>query len=150
MKRSLIAFTFSLSLIAPNAFAFDFGSMLQQAAPVTDAVVANTAVGSNPLVKNLTSSLGVTPTQAIGGSAALFNEAKKDMKPADFQSLSSSMPAIGSLMSAAPASSAPVADQFSKLGMKPDMVTKFTPFLLDYVTKGTTPGMAQLVQAALQ
>lgn len=150
MKRSLIALSFSLSLITPNAFAFDFGSLLQQAAPITDAVVASTPVGANPLVKNLTSSLGVTPTQAIGGSAALFGEAKKDMKPADFQSLTSSMPAIGSLMSAAPASKAPVADQFSKLGMKPDMVTKFTPFLLDYVTKGTTPGMAQLVQAALQ
>ncbi len=150
MKRSLIACAFSLFLIVPNAFAFDFGSMFQQAAPITDAVVANTSVGKNPLVKNLTSSLGVTPTQAIGGSAALFGEAKKDMKPADFQSLTSSMPAIGSLMSAAPVSSAPVTDQFSKLGMKPDMVNKFTPFILDYVTKGTTPGMAQLVQAALQ
>lgn len=133
-----------------NAFAFDFGSLLQQAAPVTDAVVANTSVGSNPLVKNLTSSLGVTPTQAIGGSAALFGEAKKDMKPSDFKSLTSSMPAIGSLMSAAPTSSSPLTDQFSKLGMKPEMVTKFTPFLLDYVKSGTTPGMAQLVQAALQ
>ena len=150
MKRSLITFAFSLSLLSSSAFAFDFGSMFQQASPITDAVVANTSVGKNPLVKNLTSSLGVTPTQAIGGSAALFGEAKKDMKPSDFQSLTSSMPAIGSLMSAAPASSSPITDQFSKLGMKPDMVTKFTPFLLDYVKSGTTPGMAQLVQAALQ
>ncbi len=29
MKRSLIAFAFSLSLITPNAFAFDFGGMMQ-------------------------------------------------------------------------------------------------------------------------
>lgn len=150
MKRSFLTFAFFLSLVTPNAFAFDFGSLLQQAAPVTDAVVANTSVGSNPLVKNLTSSLGVTPTQAIGGSAALFGEAKKDMKPSDFQSLTSSMPAIGSLMSAAPTSSSPLTNQFSKLGMKPEMVTKFTPFLLEYVKSGTTPEMAQLVQAALQ
>ncbi|MDP3465931.1 MAG: DUF2780 domain-containing protein [Sulfuricurvum sp.] len=150
MKRSLIAFAFSLSLIAPNAFAFDFGSLLQQAAPVTDAVVANTSVGSNPLVKNLTTSLGVTPTQAIGGSAALFGEAKKDMKPADFQSLTSSIPAIGSIMAAAPASTSPLTTQFAKLGLKPEMVGKFTPFLLDYVKSGTTPAMGNLVAAALQ
>jgi len=149
MKRSLIAFLFSLSLI-PNAFAFDFGSLLQQAAPVTDAVVANTSVGSNPLVKNLTTSLGVTPTQAIGGSAALFGEAKKDMKPADFKSLTSSIPAIGSIMAAAPASTSPLTTQFAKLGLKPEMVGKFTPFLLDYVKSGTTPAMGNLVAAALQ
>ena len=150
MKRSLIAFAFTFFLIAPNTFAFDFGGMMQQAAPVTDAVVANSSVGSNPLVKNLTSSLGVTPTQAIGGSAALFGEAKKDMKPADFKSLTSSMPSISSLMAAAPASTGTLTSQFAKLGMKPDMVNKFTPFVLDYVKSGTTPAMAQLVQAALQ
>lgn len=150
MKRSLVAFAFSLVLITPNAFAFDFGGMMQQAAPIADTVVTNTSVGSNPLVKNLTSSLGVTPTQAIGGSAALFGEAKKDMKPADFQSLTSSMPAIGSLMAAAPASTGTLTSQFAKLGLKPDMVNKFTPFVLDYVKSGTTPAMAQLVQAALQ
>lgn len=133
-----------------NAFAFDFGSMLQQAAPVTDAVVANTSVGSNPLVKNLTSSLGVTPTQAIGGSAALFGEAKKDMKPSDFKSLTSSMPSIGSIIAAAPASTLPLTAQFAKLGLKPEMVGKFTPFLLDYVKSGTTPAMGNLVAAALQ
>jgi len=149
MKRSSLIFALSL-LVSVPAFAFDFGGMLQQAAPVTDAVVANTSVGSNPLVKNLTSSLGVTPTQAIGGSAALFGEAKKDMKPADFKSLTSSMPAIGSLMAAAPASTGTLTSQFSKLGLKPEMVDKFTPFVLDYVKSGTTPAMAQLVQAALQ
>jgi len=53
MKRSLVAFAFSLVLITPNAFAFDFGGMMQQAAPIADTVVTNTSVGSNPLVKNL-------------------------------------------------------------------------------------------------
>lgn len=133
-----------------NLSAIDFGSMLQQAAPVTNAVVANTSIGSNPLVKNITSSLGVTPTQAIGGSAALFGEAKKDMKPADFKSLTSSMPAIGSLMSAVPASTSPLTAQFAKLGLQPEMIGKFTPFLLDYVISGTTPAMGNLVAAALK
>lgn len=133
-----------------QANAFDFGGMLQQAAPITDAVVSNTSVGQNPLVKNLTSSLGVTPSQAIGGSAALLGEAKKDMKPADFNSLTSSMPAISSLMSAVPVGKGTLASQFASYGMKPEMIDKFTPFITDYVSKGTTPGMAQLVLAAIQ
>lgn len=150
MKHSSFLFALSLSLITANAFAFDFASAIQSAAPVTDAVVANTSVGSNPLIKNITSSLGVTPTQAIGGSAALFGEAKKDMKPTDFKSLTSSMPAIGSLMSAVPASTSPLTAQFAKLGLKPEMVDKFTPFILDYVKSGTTPAMGNLVAAALK
>ncbi|OYZ57022.1 MAG: hypothetical protein B7Y17_06595, partial [Sulfuricurvum sp. 24-42-5] len=96
-----------------------------------------------------TKNLGVTPTQAIGGSAALLNDAKKDMKPADFQALTTKMPQVGTLMAAAPASTGTVQSQFSALGMKPEMIGKFTPFLLDYVKSGTTPGMMNLVQAAL-
>lgn len=133
-----------------HANAFDFGSVFQQAAPVADAVVSNTSLGQNPLISSLTSSLGVTPSQAIGGSAALFGEAKKDMKSSDFKSLTSSMPAIGSLMSAAPASSGSLTSQFAKYGLKPEMIDKFTPFVIDYVSKGTTPGMADLVMAALK
>lgn len=149
MKHSLSAIALTV-LLSTNASAFDFGGMLQQAAPLADTVVSNTSVGQNPLIKSLTSSLGVTPTQAIGGTAALLGEAKKDMKPADFKKLDSSMPSIGSLMSAVPVGSGTLASQFAGYGLKPEMIDKFTPFLTDYISKGTTPGMAQLVQAALQ
>lgn len=150
MKKALPLVALLSIMGTANIYAIDFGSLMQQAAPLTDAVVASTPVGSNPLIKNLTSSLGVTSSQAIGGTAALLGEAKKEMKPADFQSLTSSMPAVGSLLAAAPASTSPLATQFTKLGLKPEMIDKFTPFVLDYVKNGTTPAMAQLVQAALQ
>jgi hypothetical protein len=123
---------------------------MQQAAPAADAVMANTSVGSNPLIKNLTSSLGVTPTQAIGGTAALLGEAKKDMKPSNFKSMTSSIPAIGSLMSAVPAGSGTLTSQFAKYGLKPEMIDKFTPFLTDYISTGSTPAMGKLVEAALK
>jgi hypothetical protein len=146
--------SFIVTLLLVGSFsavnALDFGSLMQQAAPATDAVMANTSVGSNPLIKNLTSSLGVSPSQAIGGTAALLGEAKKDMKPADFKSLTSSMPAVGNLLQAAPASKNPLTAQFAKLGLKPDMIDKFTPFLTDYITSGTTPAMGNLVAAALK
>lgn len=145
MKRSLITVLTLASLFSYEAMAFDFGSLMQAVAPVADA-----GLSTNPLVKTLTTNLGVTPTQAVGGSAALLNDAKKDMKPADFQALTSKMPQVGTLLAAAPAASAgTLPSQFTALGMKPEMIGKFTPFLLDYIKSGTTPGMMNLVQAAL-
>lgn len=144
MKRSLITILTLATLFTHNAMAFDFGSVMQAVAPMADA-----GLSTNPLVGSLTKNLGVTPTQAIGGSAALLNDAKKDMKPADFQALTTKMPQVGTLLAAAPATTGTLPSQFSALGMKPDMIGKFTPFLLDYVKSGTTPGMMNLVQAAL-
>lgn len=144
MKRSLFVIVALTTLLTHNALAFDFGSVMQAVSPVADA-----GLSTNPLVKNLTTNLGVTPTQAVGGSAALLNDAKKDMKPADFQALTTKMPQVGTLLAAAPAATGTVPSQFSALGMKPEMIGKFTPFLLDYVKSGTTPGMMNLVQAAL-
>lgn len=127
-----------------NLSAFDFGSVMQAVTPMADA-----GLSTNPLVGSLTKNLGVTPTQAIGGSAALLNDAKTNMKPADFKSLTNTMPEVGTLLAAAPATTGSLPTQFSALGMKPEMIGKFTLFLLDYVKSGTTPGMMNLVQAAL-
>jgi hypothetical protein len=145
MKRSLFSIFALTTLLTHNAMAFDFGSVMQAVAPMADA-----GLSTNPLVGSLTKNLGVTPTQAVGGSAALLNDAKKDMKPADFQALTTKMPQVGTLLAAAPAATTgTLPAQFSALGMKPEMIGKFTPFLLDYIKSGTTPGMANLVQAAL-
>lgn len=144
MKRSILALVTLTTFLTHNASAFDFGSVMQAVSPMADA-----GLSTNPLVKNLTTKLGVTPTQAIGGSATLLNDAKKDMKPSDFQTLTTKMPQVGTLLAAAPASTGTVQSQFSALGMKPEMIGKFTPFLLDYIKSGTTPGMMNLVQAAL-
>lgn len=144
MKRTLITGLALSTFLTHNAVAFDFGSVMQAVAPMADA-----GLSANPLVGSLTKNLGVTPTQAIGGSAALLNDAKKDMKPADFQALTTKMPQVGTLLAAAPAATGTVPAQFSALGMKPEMIGKFTPYLLDYIKSGTTPGMMNLVQAAL-
>ena len=144
MKHTLFSVLALSTLLTHNAMAFDFGSVMQAVTPMADA-----GLSANPLVKNLTTNLGVTPTQAVGGSAALLNDAKKDMKPADFQTLTNKMPQVGTMLAAAPATTGSLPSQFSALGMKPEMIGKFTPYLLDYIKSGTTPGMANLVQAAL-
>lgn len=144
----------SLLLIGSYAHAFDFGSMMQTVAPLAPvaAPMADSALSSNPLIKNITDTLGVTPTQAIGGTAAILNDAKSHMNPTDFKSLTTQMPAVGTLLSAAPAGMLKLGStesQFSFLGMDPSMITKFTPLVMGYLQTGTTPGMLQIVETAL-
>ncbi|MFY9141849.1 DUF2780 domain-containing protein [Sulfuricurvum sp.] len=143
----------ALLLLVSNANAFDFGSLMQTVAPVaqTAAPIADSALTSNPLIKNLTTALGVTPTQAIGGTAAIINDAKSNMKPTDFTELTKQVPQAGTLLNAAPAGMlglGSVGSQFSFLGMDASMVDKFSPLVLQYLQDGATPGMDQILSAA--
>jgi len=125
---------------------------------VAEAVAPTPATDSG-LVSSLTSQLGVTEAQAIGGSGAILGLAKDRMSPGDFGQVSDAVPGMDSLLAAAPAvggssgggllgaagalgavggmgslgSLASLAGPFSDLGMSPDMVTKFVPVILDYV-----------------
>lgn len=150
MKRFIYPLIASLAL-STQAFAFDFGTFMQNAAPVTQALapVADQALLSNPMVKTISTNLNVTPTQAVGGSAAILKDATSRMNPTDVKSLKSQLPAIGTLLASAPATQTALPAQFSALGLSSDMIGKFTPFILQYVTTGTTPQLAQVVQAAL-
>jgi len=143
----------ALLLLSCNAGAFDFGSMMKNVAPVANAVapIANEKLLSNPLIKNLTSTLGVTPTQAIGGTAAILNDTKSKMNTADFTALTKQVPQAGTLLNAAPAGMLKlgnVGSQFSFLGMDPSMITKFSPLVLEYLQNGATPGMDKILSAA--
>ncbi len=150
IMRRYLSVVGCLLVLAVDGFAFDFGSLTKMVSPMADSAISESALGKNPLVQQLVSSLGVTPTQAIGGSAALMNEAKKDMKSEDFSALTKSMPSVGSLASAAPTSTLPMAEQFEKLGLSSSMVEKFTPIVLEYVKSGTTPSLAKLFEGAIK
>lgn len=143
----------ALLLLVSNASALDFGSLMQSVTPVAQsaAPAVDTSLSSNPLIKNLTTTLGVTPTQAIGGTAAIINDAKGNMKPADFTELTKQMPQAGTLLGAAPSGMLPlgnVTSQFSFLGMDASMITKFSPLVLQYLQSGTTPGMDKILATA--
>ena len=136
-----------------TASAFDLGGLMQSVAPVATAVapITDAKLVSNPLIKNLTTSLGVTPTQAIGGTAAILNDAKGKMKPADFKTLTKQVPQVSTLLSAAPAGMlglGSLGSQFSMLGMDASMLDKFSPLILQYLQNGATPGMDKIVAAA--
>jgi hypothetical protein len=125
------------------------------------------------LVNLLTTNLGVTEEQAAGGSGAIFGYAKQQMSPADFSQLSSTIPGLDSLLARAPAlesqggATGRVFDKagsllggdssglsqlggsFAKLGMSPDMVSKFAPMILDYVNSAGGSELMGSLKSAL-
>jgi hypothetical protein len=136
-----------------NVSAFDFASAVQAVTPIATAVApaVDTKLVSNPLIKTLTTSLGVTPTQAIGGTAAILNDTKASMKPTDFKALTKQVPQVNSLLCAVPAgmlSTGDVGSQFSLLGMDASMISKFSPLVLQYLQNGATPSMDKILAAA--
>src|SRR5262249_51209052 len=102
---------------------------------------------SNPLVSALTSQLGVSPEQAVGGTGAMLGYAQKQLSPEQASAVSNAIPgaseitkAAGPLLGGSPLSSlADVQGAFSKLGMSPDLVSKFAPILSDQVGKVAGP-----------
>jgi len=143
----------ALLLLISNASALDFGSLMQSVAPVAQSAApsVDASLSSNPLIKNLTTTLGVTPTQAIGGTAAIINDAKGNMSPTDFTALAKQVPQTGTLLNAAPAGMLNLGNlgsQFSFLGMDASMITKFSPLVLEYLQSGATPGMDKILSTA--
>ncbi len=107
------------------------------------------------LVEQLTSKLGVSEKQAMGGAGSIFKFVKSQVSEENFGKISDSVPEMGGLLSAAPKSDAlggmlssalgkdsgglgamaSLAKPFSKLGMDEGMVMKFMPIVIDYVKK---------------
>lgn len=143
----------ALLLFACNTYAFDFGSVIETVTPAAQstAPAIDASLTSNPLIKNLTTTLGVTPTQAVGGTAAILNDTKNKMSPADFTALTKQVPQTNTLLNAAPAgllSLGNLGSQFSFLGMDASMINKFSPLVLEYLQSGATPAMDKILSAA--
>jgi len=127
---------------------------------------------SPELIGDLTKTLSVTPAQATGGAGALFGLAKTKLSPADFGKIAAVVPGMDGLLKAAPSSSknsavsglssltsslpgelgglASVAGSFKKLGLSPQMATKFAPLLVQFVGSKGGSGVASLLQGALK
>lgn len=127
----------------------------QQTAAQTKA--AKAAATANPeLIGSLAKELNSTPEQAAGAAGAIFGAAKSQLKPAEFADISKSVPGMSSMLGAAPSTGGgvggtmskvtgavtggggalgPVTAAFSKLGLKPEMVSMALPVVSNYVTK---------------
>jgi hypothetical protein len=133
--------------IASFVFAAAAASADGQVSPaMTDAAKA-----SPELVGALSKEIGSSPEQAAGAAGALFGLAKTRLKPEEFAQVSTAVPGMDALLKAAPAATGATgalsqmagsagglmtaANAFSKLGLKPDMVSKAVPVLTSFVTK---------------
>jgi hypothetical protein len=131
---------------------------------------ATAAVKASPdLVNSLAKEIGGTPEQAAGAAGALFGVAKSRLKPEDFAQVSKAVPGMDALLKAAPAMGgvagaagaagaaagsasglAGAATAFTKLGLKPEMVSKAVPVLTSYVTKTGGANAGSLLSGVLK
>ncbi|NOZ53011.1 MAG: DUF2780 domain-containing protein [Gammaproteobacteria bacterium] len=122
--------------------------------------IGNDSTGAATLTNQLTSQLGVSNVQALGGTAALIGLAKQTLSAVDFSSVTKALPGLGSLSEKIPASSAgkigaesglkSVAGQFTQLGMDSDMVGKFVPVVLDYAKSAGGDNVMSLLKGAFK
>ena len=124
---------------------------------------------SPELVGQLTKQLSITPAQATGGAGALFSLAKTKLSADDFGKIAAAVPGMSGFLKAAPSagdmgglssltgslpggmgSTASTAASFQKLGLSPDMVTKFVPVLTNFVQSKGGASVASLLSGALK
>jgi hypothetical protein len=123
---------------------------------------------ANPeLVGELARELQATPEQAQGAAGALFDTARKGMPVGDWAKVSQAVPGMEGLLKAAPSMAAGLptgtagaaaglgglaglTSSFTKLGLKPEMVSKAIPILTNYVTKTGGASVGSLLASALK
>lgn len=153
MKKTAVMGFLALSL-AVQVSALDLGSALNTAAAVQGATKTPT-IQSNELVTSLTS-LGVTPTQAAGGSAVLLSNARQKMELADYNKLLKDAPALDQVLDKSYATStiasktATTQEQFKVLGMDASMIAPFKGAILNYAKTKTSPALVDTLAAAMQ
>jgi hypothetical protein len=140
-----------------------------QKPPAPTAEASAAAKASPELVTALSKEIDATPEQAAGAAGALFGVAKSRLKPEEFSQVASAVPGMDALLKAAPAAAAATgtsgamskmagsasglasaATAFSKLGLKPDMVSKAVPVLTNFVTKSGGANVGSLLAGALK
>ena len=101
---------------------------------------------------------GASPTQTAGAAGSIFSLAKSRLNAADFGKVSKTVPGMDGLLKAAPAATGTVpatgldslASSFTKLGLKPDMVAKAVPIVIEFVTKSGGADVGKLLAGVLK
>jgi len=139
--------------------------------PATAIDTSGAAAKASPeLVGALSKEIGGTPEQAAGAAGALFGLAKSKLKADDFSKISKAVPGMDLLLKAAPSAAAAsgsptdalsqlagtvggipqVAQAFSKLGLKPEMVPVAASVLTSFVTKSGGANLGSLLGGAFK
>jgi hypothetical protein len=118
------------------------------------------SLASNPMISSLTSGLGLTPDQAIGGAGALMNIAKGNLSSDNWKKVSDAVPASGSIMDSGLhkvglssdklKSLADLGSAAGSLGLNMDQVNKMVPAMSDFMSKGGHAEAADLFKGAIK
>lgn len=132
------------------------------------AATGGVPVSQPGLTTLLTSQLGVTQQQALGGAGAIFQVAKAKMAAQAFNKLAQSIPNMSKMLAAAPQpqtgqplggatsvmgsgveTTALLVPAFMQLNLSPNMVEQFISLIIMYVQNTSGQVTATLLQAAL-
>jgi len=138
----------SILLISTLSHAGMFDSVMGSLPSSATETVAPTTTKPSGLLNSLTNSLGVTPSQASGGTAAIMKYAKSQTSTSDYSTLTSSVPGLENIgsssmlgaLSGSINSLSAVNSVFKALGMDASMVQQFIPVITKYI--GGSGGMA--------
>jgi uncharacterized protein VcgC/VcgE DUF2780 len=125
------------------------------------------------LISMLTQNLGISDSQAKGGTGLLLDLAKKQLGGDDFSKIASAIPNADSLMENIPQASglggmlgglggmlggkagnlgnlAALAGGFSKLDMDSDMIQKFLPVVMSYLKEQGGSGLDGILEKVMK
>jgi hypothetical protein len=113
---------------------------------------------STGLTSTLVNRLGVTETQAAGGVGSILAFAQQHLAAGDFDLVAKAIPGSEKYLGLAKqllggvtvSDKAGLQGAFSKLGMSPDMVSKFSPIVTDYVGKAGGQQAGNLLAGVLK
>jgi hypothetical protein len=129
---------------------------LLSACEATKKQMTDMGIATPQLTTDLAKNLGITEAQATGGVGAMLQQATGKLSAADFDTVRKSVPGIDQYLQASQEAlgGAKLSDigglqgAFKKLGLKPEMVAQFKPYVLDYVGK-YSPSARSTLAAAL-
>jgi len=154
---------YALAMVLFSTLLFGCASLTKNTAPAP-------AASDSGLVSSLTQKLGVSNEQATGGAGAILGYAKGKLSPEDYSSVNKAIPESDTLIKSAPkednmtsklgnmASSlgggegksagglGALAGSFGKLGLSPDMASKFLPVVLEYANSKGGSKVSGLLQ----
>ena len=148
MKRILFA---CAALVALLCLAADGQSQIPSVPGVVNV--------NSPLMDSLGKALGgATPQQTTGAAGSIFGLAKSRLSPGDFSKVSNAVPGMDGMLQAAPPLDAPPSSKgldslnssFTKLGLKPDTVSKAIPIVTQYVSKVGGKDVGKLLEGVLK
>jgi len=146
----------SIYLFSPSASAFNLNETLSTSARALSPAMEITGE-TQQLMGQLQSQLGITETQAAGGTGALLQLAKSQLGTGTMNSLASKVSGLSSLLGNGSSlgegllsnisSMSGVQTAFSALGMEPGMIQQFVPVVLGFLAnQGAAGGLLEQLQ----